>query len=243
MAKNTTPKQRPSVKQAKKSIASQPKPASSGTSAPRAQKPPVTYRSQGQSSYESRARERYGGKKPKQRRRLGWPQLLFLLIFFTALAAGVLFSWNQWFRYDDAKDIQGQWTSSDTGSAVVIEGSKLKLVDELAYDYTLDTGEKKIFYSFSNLSGGGYYLFSTDRQKLVIFEGEHPGWMHVVKVALGQAEPEEGAPSDTTTVLTRQAEPPIITPAEEGGEESQQELPDQEDGNLPSGEEGAPNAE
>jgi hypothetical protein len=46
----------------------------------------------------------------KQKRGLRWPQLVFLLFILAFVVSIGLFSWDRWFRYDDAKDFRGEWT-------------------------------------------------------------------------------------------------------------------------------------
>lgn len=108
---------------------------------------------------------------PKRRHWLRWIILLLILAVVVVLGA---FSWDRWFRYDDTQDILGEWKASGQTATAVIDGKQMHLTDEVAYDYTLNTWDKSIEFSFGKLSNSGTYTFSEDRQTLVIVEGGKP---------------------------------------------------------------------
>ena len=96
--------------------------------------------------------------------------VIFALLFVALLVATGILCWNQWLRYDDHKDFQGTWQIAGTKTSFVITDTEMKLTDEVAYTYELDTFNKTISFSFGNLSGGGSYAFSPDRADLIITE-------------------------------------------------------------------------
>ena len=59
----------------------------------------------------------------------------------------------------------------------MIDGSRLKIADDVAYEYTIDTKEKTITYTFGNASGTASYRFSPDRNVLIIDENTGTDWM------------------------------------------------------------------
>ncbi len=79
-------------------------------------------------------------------------------------------SWNLWWRYDDAADIQGTWAQSGTDNKVVITDSSIYLTSTLFYNYSLDTESKHITFNFEDKEGSGVYSFSDDRNTLTIAE-------------------------------------------------------------------------
>lgn len=95
-----------------------------------------------------------------------------------ALVVGVVavFSWDRWLRYDDASEVQGEWRTHGAAAVVVIDGESIKLTDDVAFSYTLDTGAKTIAFSFGTSEGQGRYRFSLDRSQLVITDGEGYSW-------------------------------------------------------------------
>lgn len=112
-------------------------------------------------------------KRPTKRR---VPRKAFIavasLLVALAVATAVL-SWNQWFRYDDASDIQGTWKAESGNVTLVITDSDIEFTEDVSYPYTLDTFAKTISFNFGNYSGGGSYAFSPERDALTITE-ENP---------------------------------------------------------------------
>lgn len=94
-----------------------------------------------------------------------------IVLLLIALVAGV-FSWDRWLRYDDAAEFQGEWQTHGTTAVVVIDGERIRLSEDVAYSYTLDTSAKTIAFTFGNMEGAGRYRFSLDRSQLVITDGD-----------------------------------------------------------------------
>ena len=96
--------------------------------------------------------------------------VVVLLVALVVLVAA--FSWNRWLRYDDAADFQGVWSYGENSAlTVTFDGTTMSLTKDASYDYELDTFSKTVTYRFGDLSGGGCYAFSEDRNTLVIVDG------------------------------------------------------------------------
>jgi hypothetical protein len=82
-------------------------------------------------------------------------------------------------RYDDATDIQGEWSVTGDNTTMVIDGSQMHLTSEIAYTYTIDTTAKTISYFFGpTYKGQVTYHFSNDRSSIVLRENSAPaGWL------------------------------------------------------------------
>ncbi|WP_165046066.1 hypothetical protein [Adlercreutzia sp. ZJ138] len=93
-------------------------------------------------------------------------------VLIVLVVVGGLFSWNRWFRYDDATDFIGEWQIHGTEAIVLIDGENINLAADAAYSYTLDTKAKTIHFTMGTMEGGGRYRFSHDRAQLVIEDGE-----------------------------------------------------------------------
>jgi hypothetical protein len=104
-----------------------------------------------------------------------WPKVLVLSMVGVLVLVIALFSWLRWFGVDDAKDMQGTWYASSLGVAVEIDGSTIKITEDVAYSYTLDATAKTFALSFGEYAGGGHYWFSPDRQTLVFIDGKGGG--------------------------------------------------------------------
>ena len=96
--------------------------------------------------------------------------VLALAVALTAVAA-VAF-WQVRDGGDDVQDFQGTWYLDGTDVPVEITADKIVLTRDVAYGYTLDTSDKTIQLQFGNMTGQGHYLFSLNRQQLVIVDGE-----------------------------------------------------------------------
>lgn len=160
----------------------------------------------------------------KQRKRR-WPLVVAGVILLIVLAVVAAFSWDRWLRYDDAAELQGEWQTHGSTAVVVIDGQQIKLTEDVAYSYTLDTGAKTLSYTFGNWTGEGRYRFSLDRSQLVIFDDDNAtwfstltddlGWMfdQAIRSLQGQA-PEEMKVDETTTVFDRLSHDAAATPRE-----------------------------
>lgn len=109
--------------------------------------------------------------KPVRRARLSRKFVIgaAVIIVVLAVATGLL-SWNQWFRYDDAADIQGSWAVEGTSEIITFTDTDIVMTPEVSYPYTLDTFNKTIDFSFKQYGGEGKYVFSPERTTLVITE-------------------------------------------------------------------------
>ena len=134
--------------------------------------------------------------------------LVVVAVVFVLVCAVV---WNLWFRFDDAADIQGSWTSSD-GASVSIDGHDLHLSDDVAYAYSLNTTAKTIDYTFASASGHASYRFSADRATLVLDERGGTDWLVLLGLKVDPAL--SGGSTSGVTVLMRQTTPSITEATE-----------------------------
>lgn len=109
-------------------------------------------------------------------KRRRWPWIALAILVVLVIVAAGAFSWDRWFRYDDADDFVGEWSVVGEPTTVVIDGQTIELTDGASFPYTLDTGAKTIEFTFGNWSGEGRYRFSSDRSQLVIVEEGDCSW-------------------------------------------------------------------
>ncbi len=109
-------------------------------------------------------------RNAKRRRRL---IVLASVAAVLVTVAGIL-SWQRWWQFDDAADIQGSWEAAQSKGVahISINEHVLQLSSDVAYSYTLDTTAKTITYTFGDMEGHGRYWFSADRDTLVIVDGD-----------------------------------------------------------------------
>ena len=159
---------------------------------------------------------------------MSWPLGLALTVLAIIVVAVLVFSWGRWLRYDDAADFQGMWYANGTTSIVTVDGEKIHLTDDVAYNYTLDTGAKTITFTFGQMEGHGRYRFSVDRSELVITDGnDFSFWGNLfsdIAWQLDQAirsmqgqEIEREAVVDGVTVLDRTQTQGATAPASASG--------------------------
>lgn len=159
---------------------------------------------------------------------MSWPLGLALTVLAIIVVAVSVFSWGRWLRYDDAADFQGMWYANGTTSIVTVDGEKIHLTDDVAYNYTLDTGAKTITFTFGQMEGHGRYRFSVDRSELVITDGnDFSFWGNLfsdIAWQLDQAirsmqgqEIEREAVVDGVTVLDRTQTQAATAPASDSG--------------------------
>ena len=172
-------------------------------------------------SREGAPRKHAGGRRR-------WPWCVALGVLAVLLVAAAGFSWDRWLRYDDARELQGEWQVDGTTRVIVIDGASIKLTDDVAYAYTIDPTAKTIEFTFGNMEGSGRYRFSADRSQLVVTEGssysalstlfEDVGWMWdgLVRFVQGQApaQPEAG---EGITVLARVSHDAAAQPRNDEG--------------------------
>lgn len=110
-------------------------------------------------------------RKPLKRKGISRRFLIGSLVVILLLVIGTgLLAWNQWFRYDDAADIQGTWVIDGSSQSITINETDIVMTDDVSYPYTLDTFQKTISFSFKQYNGSGSYAFSPERTTLVITE-------------------------------------------------------------------------
>ena len=159
---------------------------------------------------------------------MSWPLGLALTVLAIIVVVVSVFSWGRWLRYDDAADFQGMWYANGTTSIVTVDGEKIHLTDDVAYNYTLDTGAKTITFTFGQMEGHGRYRFSVDRSELVIIDGnDFSFWGNLfsdIAWQLDQAirsmqgqEIEREAVVDGVTVLDRTQTQGATAPASASG--------------------------
>ena len=159
---------------------------------------------------------------------MSWPLGLALAVLAIIVVVVSVFSWGRWLRYDDAADFQGMWYANGTTSIVTVDGEKIHLTDDVAYNYTLDTGAKTISFTFGQMEGHGRYRFSVDRSELVITDGnDFSFWGNLfsdIAWQLDQAirsmqgqEIEREAVVDGVTVLDRTQTQGATAPASASG--------------------------
>ena len=121
-------------------------------------------------------------------------------------AVAAFWAWDMWLRYDDAADIQGEWSTADGTAIVVIDSEAIHMPDSVDFDYVLNTNDKTISYSFDKLTGGGSYSFSDDRSTLTIIEADGSQTVFVKRSGDTQAEPRVVAGGSGAAVSSESAQ-------------------------------------
>jgi len=123
-----------------------------------------------QQSYPSSARPSVAQPAPKKKhkalKRCLGALVILLAIFFA------WYTWQHWYRHNDAIDIQGDWIVAQTGATIQITDTKIRIAQDTEYPYTLNPSAKTMDFSFLQLEGAGRYRFSLDRQSIVFVEGQ-----------------------------------------------------------------------
>ncbi len=102
--------------------------------------------------------------------------IVAVLVLAVALAVAAVVAFNQVRNGgDDAQDFQGTWYLNGTNVPVEVTADEIVLTSDVAYGYQLDAADKTIELKFGNLKGGGSYLFSLNRQQLMIVDGKTSG--------------------------------------------------------------------
>lgn len=186
-------------------------PASAPTPTPRRAEAPLSaaaadpHRTQSGQSAQKPASQAKVKKAKKKRRMPLAAKIVISLVLVVVLAGGGFLVWDYLFRYDDAKDIQGQWKIEGSTSSIVITDSEIRLTDSVNFTYELNTFEKTITYGYANFSGKGSYVFSPERDVLTLTdiseepnEGDANSSMHLLKVSdRAVGEPETANNNDT----------------------------------------------
>lgn len=172
----------------------------------------------------ARSDAKKASRKPKKQRRR-WPFVVTGIILVVVMVVVAVFSWDRWLRYDDAAEFLGEWQTPGSSAVVVIDDSSIKLTQEVAYSYSLDTNAKTISFTFGAMEGAGRYRFSLDRSQLVITDGKDYSWFSTLTDDIGwMAEqafeslqgnaPDEVAASDGVTVLDRMSHDTSASPSD-----------------------------
>ncbi len=131
--------------------------------------------SEGEAAPTRRARTQPSPEQRRRRRRkiVAVACSAVVLALVCAVVGG--FSWLRWFSADDAADIQGTWYLAGTSTPIEITEDRINLTKDVSYRYALDTGDKTIAFTFTNLAGSGCYRFSLDRNQLALVDGSFTG--------------------------------------------------------------------
>ena len=129
--------------------------------------------------------------------------LLVLLVILLALFG--LFSWDRWLRYNDTQDIQGEWIFTSEGNSIPvnINAERIMITSDVKFAYKMDPWAKSIEFNFTDLSGSGFYRFSTDRKTVYIAENTSENIVTSIQVSLGMKEANEGFDPSKTATLTK----------------------------------------
>lgn len=141
----------------------------------------------------------------KKRKRNLWLGAACAVIVLCLVGSCAIISWERWFRFDDAQDIQDSWVDAKTNVAVTIDAENINLPENVSYAYTLDTGGKSITFSFAQLQGEAMYLFSADRNVLYIVEGEKRNIITDVLQMLNIEELPDYFGNEQATILVRES--------------------------------------
>ena len=100
---------------------------------------------------------------------VGW--IIATIVLLAVAASAFWFYWQEWMCYDDMQDIQGTWIVAATGASIVIDDETIRIANDAAYAYEMDTKEKTLSFSFLKLSGQARYRFGGDRASFAVIEG------------------------------------------------------------------------
>ena len=102
--------------------------------------------------------------------------VVLVLLALLIVAMG-LFTWNRWFRFDDAADLQGVWRSTEGSATLALDGSRMLVDGQVAYDYEVDAASKTIAYTFGGAQGTSSYRFGDGRSTLVLEDNGATDWL------------------------------------------------------------------
>lgn len=100
-------------------------------------------------------------------------RVILVFVLLLIVAAAIVFSWVRWCAVDDAAALQGQWVIAGSDATVTITDTEIRLTDDVAYDYVIDTEAKTIAYTFGGLTGHGRYRLALDGNSLAINDGDY----------------------------------------------------------------------
>lgn len=93
--------------------------------------------------------------------------MIFIIALLIATAT-IIFSFTRWCVADDAQDIQGTWIVEDSDTTIQVTDTEIRMTSDMIFTYSLDTGSKTIKERLDNKEGSAHYVFSQDRNELVI---------------------------------------------------------------------------
>ena len=100
-------------------------------------------------------------------------KIVCAVIFFIALliaTAAIIFSFTRWCVADDSQDIQGTWIVDNSDTTIQITDNEIRMTSDMIFTYSLDTGSKTIKERLDDKEGSAHYVFSQDRNELVIID-------------------------------------------------------------------------
>ncbi len=175
--------------------------------------------------------------------------IVAVLVLAVALSVAAVVAFNQVRNGgNDAQDFQGTWYLNGTNVPVEVTADEIVLTSDVAYSYQLDAADKTIQLKFGNLEGGGSYLFSLNRQQLMIVDGETggeellPDFFWTVQALLAQVRGDDEYPlpqMENATYLNRAPAPgKAVTDATTAGNGLLANGEGSANGDSPSGGEG-----
>lgn len=93
--------------------------------------------------------------------------MIFIIALLIATAT-IIFSFTRWCVADDAQDIKGTWIVDDSDTTIQVTDTEIRMTSDMIFTYSLDTGSKTIKERLDNKEGSAHYVFSQDRNELVI---------------------------------------------------------------------------
>lgn len=93
--------------------------------------------------------------------------MIFIIALLIATAT-IIFSFTRWCVADDAQDIQGTWIVDDSDTTIQVTDTEIRMTSDMIFTYSLDTGSKTIKERLDSKEGSAHYVFSQDRNELVI---------------------------------------------------------------------------
>lgn len=145
-----------------------------------------------------------GGRKSPRRILIEVAKFTLVTVLLVLVIAVGLFSWDRWFRYDDALDFQGRWiyAADATEVPVTIDADEIRIADEVSYTYEVDPWSKTVTFRFSDLEGAASYRFTEDRSMIVVCENAPArDWFTEIELALNLVDVTVDFDPDSTVYL------------------------------------------